>query len=124
VVNLLHFGSRNAYLFHFVGLPVGDEANLHAGFDRAINQAHKHDHPAIHVEPGVKDQRLQRSVMTSLGRRNFPHYGVQHFPNAYTLLGAYEDGVLSIQSDDAFDLLLDAIGFRARKVNLVDYRKL
>ena len=39
LVNLLHFWSRDAHLFNFVSLSVGDQANLHAAFDRAIDHS-------------------------------------------------------------------------------------
>ena len=47
------------------------------------------------------------------------HDGFEHFFDAESRFGADQDGFVGIHSDDGFDLLLDAVDFRAGQIDLV-----
>ncbi len=53
-----------------MGAPGGQDEQLVAAFDRAIDDPHQGDDSHIGVEPGVDDEGLQRAVGIAHGRRD------------------------------------------------------
>ena len=53
-VDLLHFRREHSDIVDLVDLAVGHQADLHSLVNFPVDDSNKHQHPAIHVEPGVK----------------------------------------------------------------------
>jgi len=62
---------------HFEHLPVGPQPDLLFQAQPSIQHAHQNDHAAIRIEPRVENQRAQRRIERSLGRRHQVHDGLQ-----------------------------------------------
>src|SRR5690606_19527222 len=106
-------------LMHLAG---GLDQNLVALLHPAVLDPHQRDHAQIIVEPGVDDQRLQRRPNLAFGRRNHLDQSLQHVDHAHTAFGTAGHCVGGINTDDVFDLVLDAVRLGLAQVHLVQHR--
>ena len=82
----------------------------------------QNDHAAIRIEPGIENQRAQRSVGIAARRRHALHDGFQRFVNADALFRAHQKRVARIEADHVFNLLANAFGLGRGQIDLVNYR--
>ena len=71
-------GDWNPKTLHFVDASVRPETDLLTFAQASVHNAREDDHAAIGIEPGIEDQRPQRSIGVALGRRNASHHRFQH----------------------------------------------
>src|SRR6185436_16900001 len=91
-------------LQRLVVLTLGHEADLHARSNRAVDHADDDDDPAIRVEPGVEDQRLERRVRIAARGGKAMDDGLENFRNTGPDFGARQNGAGSVETDDFLDL--------------------
>ena len=87
------------------------------------SDAAEHDHTLVRIVDGVKDQCLQRIVRAAARSRNFLHDGLQHFPDADTVLRGNKRCILRLYADHIFNLILYPLRIGAWKVDLINNRK-
>ena len=88
-----------------------------AFFDPAEN-----DDALVRIIQGVEDQRLQRRVRVSGGRRDLFHNGFQHRLDVDAVFRGNQRCILGFQSDHVLDLVNDPLRLCTGKVDLVDHR--
>jgi len=115
-------GREDADLVDAVGGAGLHHADLLAGLQRAVEDAHQDDDAEVGVVPGVDQQGLQRGVAVALGRGQAGDDGFQHVGDADARLGRALDGVGGVQADDVLDLRLDAVDVGGGEVDLVQDR--
>ena len=76
-----------------MGTSSGHDQELLARLQAAVHDAHQGHHADEVVEPGIDDERLQRSVGIALGRRYTLDQFFQQVRHTDTGLGADPDGV-------------------------------
>ena len=113
-------GGEDAETFDVVASVGLHEPDLHSWLELAIDHVDENHDAAVLVEPGVEDEAAQRPVGIALGCWNPVNDGFKDVGNANPLLGRSEDGAGGVDADDALDLLLRALGFGGRQVDLVD----
>ena len=101
----------------------GDELDLVAALQRAVDDPDETGDAAIGVVPGVEEQRLQRGVRIPDRRRNVAHDALEELVDADAGLGRGEHRVRGVDADDLLDLLLGAVDVGRRQVDLVDHRQ-
>src|SRR5581483_5010538 len=121
-INFDGLGREDADRLDIESAIVRPESDPLALAQRAFEDAGEHDHPAVGIEPGIKNQGLKLVVGISFGRRNALDDGFQNFRNALTGFGAYEHGVGGVKSDCTFDHFFGASDIGTGKIDLVDDR--
>ena len=116
------FGRLVAQAFHVECLAVGPEPDLLPEPQPAVHDAREDDDAAVGIEPGIEDEGAEGSVGRAFGRRHQVDDVLENVVYAGALLGAGEDGVPRIQSDDGLDLLADALGLGGGQVDFIDDR--
>ena len=108
--------------FDFVNFIVEAQPDLHVTRDPAVHDPHQHNGTAKGIEPGVKDERLERRFGCSDRSGDTRYHSLQHRFHADTALGADQQGVRGGNCQHVFDLRLHLVGLRGRKIDLVDHR--
>ncbi|MCY1233873.1 hypothetical protein D9M72_464320 [compost metagenome] len=95
----------------------------HALLERAVDDAHENHDAEIGVVPAVDQQRLQgrRIAAVALRRRQLVDDRFEHVRNAEAGLRRNQHRVRSVDADHFLDLLLDAVRFGRRQVDLVEH---
>ena len=107
-----------------VAAPGGHHADLVAGTQAAVHDPHQRDHACVVVEPGIDDQRLQRSLAVAARRRDAPDQRLEQFRHALAGLGAdARSADHRLDADDFLDLAGHPLGFGRGQVDLVDDRQ-
>ena len=88
--------------------------------DMTVEHAHGGNNATILVKVGVENQRLKRSVVVSLGRRDKEDNRLEKVMDALTRLARYANGIIGRNGELLLDLLLDLLRMGAREVDLVD----
>ena len=88
----------------------------------AIDHAHQHHHADIVIEPRVNDQRLERRIEVTGGRRDFGDHGFENIFHAQPGFGRRAHRVVRVDADDVLDFLNHPIRLGGRQVDLVQYR--
>ncbi len=117
--HVLHLGPEDADLVHLVMGARAHHLDLLALLERAVEDAHQHDDAEIGVVPAVDQQGLQRRLLVAGGRRQAGDDRLQHVGNSDAGLGGDEHRIRGVEADHLLDLLLDAVGFGGRQVDLV-----
>ena len=97
------------------------ETDLVLGLEHTVDDAHKHDHADIIVEPGVDDQPLQGLRGIALGRGNTCDNRFQDLVDAHAGLRAGQDGLRGVDADDVFDLRACALWIGLRQIHFVEH---
>src|SRR5262249_5158821 len=121
-IDLRRLRAEDAELERLVVLPLRHQPDLHARSDDAIDHADDDDDSAVRVEPGVENQRLERSVLYAFWRRQTVDDGLEDLRNSRAELGAREDRARTVQAHDLLDLPARFFRLRSRQINLVDDR--
>ena len=101
----------------------GPHAQLLAGLQGAVHDAHQRHHTHVVVEPRVDDEGLQRCLRVALGRRNALHQFFEEQVDVLAGLGADTDRLAGVDADDFFDFLHDPFRVCRGQVDLVDDRQ-
>ena len=115
-------GREDTNAVHLMHLAGGLHQHLVALLYATVAYPHQRHHTQVVVEPGVDDQRLQRRLDITGGRRNHCDQTLEHLVDAHSALGTAGDRIGGINADDVLDLFLDALGFCLRQVHLVEHR--
>ena len=86
----------------------------------SFEYARQHNHAAVGIKPGVKNQRLQPVFRIPFGRRHTLHDFFQNIGHALAGLGADQNGVRGVETHCPFDHFLRTLDIGAGQVNLVD----
>ena len=105
-------GRERAESFDFVDFVAVDQADFRVRRDAAFHHAHENDCAAINIEPGIKNQRLQRIFRAAFGRRDARDDGFQNIFHADAAFRADEQRIGRGNGQHAFDLFFDEIGLR------------
>ncbi len=88
----------------------------------SITRNDDHD-AAVRIEPRIENQRLERRVRITGGRRQPRHDRFENFRYAGAGLGAGQQRMIAVEPDDIGDLTPRFLGLRARQIDLVDDRE-
>ena len=106
-----------------VGIMAGSglhEAKLFLAAHHAVDHPDRGDHAAVLVEMRIEDERLERGVGITLGRRGETDDGVEEFGHAFAGLGRDAENVVGRDAEHVLDLGCVAIGFGGGQVDLVE----
>ena len=119
------FGSlraEDADLFYLVGTVRRHEAHHVASLDRAVHDAHVHDHAAIRVEGRIEHECAQALVAVIRRRWDACDDGLEDVLDADALLRAREDRLLGGDGQNFLKLPHHGREIGVWKVNFVDHR--
>ena len=88
----------------------------------AVHYPHQHHYADIVVEPGIDDQRLERSFGITFGRRDARNNGLENVVHAEATLGRAENRVSGVDADHVLNFLPGVIGICLRQIYLVQHR--
>ena len=97
--------------------------NLRALADHAVPHADKHDHTAVGIIKGVKNQRFQRRLWIACGCGNLLHHILKDLFDIQAALCGNLGGIHRLQADDVLNFLLYLFRSCTCKVHLVDDRE-
>ncbi len=89
---------------------------------RAVFHADQRDHAKVVIEPGVDNQRLQRTFRIAFRRRNIAHQTLQHFRHADAGFRRAAHRIGSVDADDIFNLLRRTFRIGGRQIDFIQYR--
>ena len=116
-------GPEHADAIDGIGPAGTHQADLHAFFERALDDPHQADDAEIAVIPAIDQHRLERRIRIAMDRgRQALHDGFEHVLNAETGLCGNLDGFRGINTDHILDLRLDPIDIGSRQIDLVEHR--
>ena len=99
------------------------EADVHAGADGAVHDAHVDDGAAVGIVLAVEDQALQRRVPVALRRG---HVADDHLEHGMDVDAVFRRDLRRVErrnADDVLDLVFDLLGPRSGQIDLVDDRQ-
>ena len=114
-------GREHAHLFATVDRARRHQQDLVLGLQHAVDDPHQHHHADVIVEPGIDDERTQRRIRVSPGRRHLGDHRLQNVLDADAVLGTGADGIGRVDADDVLDFGADPIRVRGRQVDLVEH---
>ena len=117
-----HAWREDPHLPHLEEVSARHQANPHPGRHASVVQPDVDDHPLVAVEPGVEDQRLEGGRRISLRRRDPGHDRLQDLVDSLPVLGAHQESLGAVQSQDVLDLGPHPGRVSAWEVDLVDHR--
>ena len=121
-VDHLHLWAEDADLVNAVHRVVGQEFDLVALFQTAINDADQNDNAEVAVVPRVDQHRFEVCIFIALGCGQIVDDGFEGLVDASTGFGRGLDGVFRLDPDDVFDLFGDPCTIGGRQVDLVQDR--
>ena len=87
-----------------------------------MENPHQDNDSLIIVKPGIENKRLGWGLIVPFGGRDFLHDGLKNFFYANPFLCTGKNRILTIDTDNILDLLLDPLWLCAGEVDLVDDR--
>ena len=121
-IHLYRLGSQNTEGFHFQHASIPHQANFLSFAERAFKDPRQHNDPAIRIEPGIEDERLQPILRVAFRWRHSLHDGFQDIRHSVASLGTDQHRVRSIETDRALDHLFGPRNIGAGQVDFVDHR--
>ena len=116
-----HIHLEHTYLIGLV-LPSGiDELHLVAAVHAAVDYLEVGNDSPERIEHRVEDERLQRSLLVSLGTRNTIDHCIKYLLHSQACLSAGQDNLLVLAAKQFHYLILDLFGHRVRHVALVHH---
>ncbi len=116
------FGVNTPTCSHRYVRPVRHQQDPVLRMQHTVDHAHEHHHADVVVEPGVDDERLQRSVHLPARRRDARDDRLEDVRHALAGLGAAAHGIRCRYADDVLDLLDDALRLCRGQIDLVEDR--
>ena len=110
-------------MLDFVNLIAVNQPNFHLLGDTAFHHAHENDGAAVHVEPRIENQRLQRIFRAAFGRRHASDDGFENLFDAESAFCADQQGVLRRNREHGFDLFFCEIRLCGGQIDLIDHRQ-
>ncbi len=123
LLDLPGLGVVGAELLDRVDAAGGEELDLLAAPEPAVDDAHQAGDAAVDVVPGVDQQRLERRLGIPLRRRDVGDDALEQLVDAQARLGRDQHRVRGVDADHLLDLLLGAVGVGRGQVDLVDHRQ-
>ena len=110
-----------AHLGHLVGSVHGAEPDVHPRTQHPVHDPHARDGTQVLVVEGVEDERAQRPLRVSRGRRHPLDDRFQDFRRPGAFLGARKQHGVGIHPEEVRQLVAAALGLSAGKVDLVHH---
>ena len=95
---------------------------IHTGFNNAVDNSEINDYALIRVIIRIKNKRFKRFFVISLRRRNFLNNGFKHLLDINSRFCRNSRCVLSLNSDNIFNIVSALIGIGARQIYFIDNR--
>src|SRR5262249_10194234 len=122
-IHFLHLGRQYPDAVDLVHLAVRHQPDLHPFMHLAVDDTNQHEHTAVDVEPGIKQQRLERSVGISLRWRDAFDDPFEYVFDAFAVFRADHESVFGIHPDYRMQLLLNTRDLGAGEIDFVDDRQ-
>ena len=120
--DIVHFRREHSNSFDVIARIGTHHRDVGALFQNTVHDADQHDDAEIGVIPAIDQHGFQRRRLIALWRWQTGDNG---FENAFDIDARFRRDrhrIRGIKANNILDLLLDAIGFRRWKVDLVQHR--